>query len=398
MLVLVALFMAGAEMAVAQESLLTALYAALVPLRAQPQARPEVRGASPQFTTLKHQLRDWVESRLVDFPQRGSEAALAQELNAVLLKAELTCSTNRGGPAEYCSSESFVGYLETLRVTRQQEFLIVETGMGIICGYDESAYLYRWNGSKWQRLWSSEQTIYTEKQYVPQTIHAVQISPVRAGQKQRLVLTLGSNSWCSSNWHPVYYRLWRIGGEQEQMTAPLIDRKEMAFLGKNTPPISATLKAQELTVEFSALSIDPSVHSRNAVRRFTINGSRARRVAPIAITPRNFVEEWLTLPWMESRSLSNPSSLPALQKWHKRFFTGGGEFTAVSKLCKGNGDEWQVSLRVISPIDKTEPPHYFLVRWRKPHSFALMQISDQAWDNCLIADAQVDEYRTLLTH
>lgn len=385
-------------MAVAQESLLTALNAALVPLRAQPQARPEVRGAAPQFTTLKHQLRDWVESRLVDFPQRGSEIALAQELNAVLLKAELTCSTNRGGPAEYCSSESFVGYLGTLRVTRQQDFLIVETSVGIICGYDESAYLYSWNGSKWQRLWSSEQTTYTEKQYVPQTIHAVQISPVRTGQKQRLVLTLGSNSWCSSNWHPVYYRLWRIGGEQEQMTVPLIDRKEMAFLGKHAPPISATLKAQELTVEFSALSIDPSIHSRNAVRRFTINGSRARRVAPIAITPRNFVEEWLTRPWIESRTLSNPSSLQALQKWHKRFFTGGGEFTAVSKRCKGNGDEWQVSLRVISPIDKNEPPHYFLVRWRRPHAFTLIKVSEQAWSNCTAADAQVDEYRTLLTH
>ena len=385
-------------MAVAQESLLTTLHEALVPLRAQPLARPEVRGATAQFTTVKHQLRDWVESRLADFPQRGSESAFTQELNAALLKAELTCSTNRGGPGEYCSGESFIGYLGALRVLRQQEFLIVETGVGIICGYDESAYLYRWNGSKWQRLWSSQQTVYAEKQYVPQTIHSVQVSPVRTGQKQRLVLTLGFNPWCSSNWHPVYYRLWRIGGEQEEVSAPLIDRREMAFLWKYPTPITATLKAQELIVEFTALSIDPSIHNRNAVRRFIINGSRARRVAPVAITPRNFVEEWLTRPWVESRALSNPSSLPALQKWHKRFFTGSGEFTAVSKRCQGNGDEWQVSLRIISPKDKDEPPHFFLVRWRKPHVFTILKVSDQAWANCTTADAQADEYRTLLSH
>lgn len=209
--VLVALVMAGSNLVFAQDAELNALRGILVPMRGQPLAHAAVRGANAQLTVVKHQLRDWIESRLVDFPQRGSEAALARDWNALLQKAEITCSTDRTVAGEFCPTESQIGYLGQLRLSRQQEFLLVETAVGIECGYDESAYLYAWNGKGWDRLWSTEQLIYTEKQYAPQTIHAVQVSKGQAGQKSRLVLTLGSNPHCTSNWQPVFYRLWRLG-------------------------------------------------------------------------------------------------------------------------------------------------------------------------------------------
>ena len=388
--------MAGSTLASAQDLELTAMRTILVPLRGQPLAHPEVRGATAQFTPIKHQLRDWIESRFDEFPERGAEAVLARELNATLQKLELTCSTNRNAPGEYCPIESLVGYLGPVRLSRQQEVLLVETAVGIACGYDESAYLYRWNGQQWNRVWSSEQLVYTEKQYTPQMFHAVKVSAGRPGQKNHLVLTLGSNPHCTSNWQPVFYRLWRIA-EKEQAAVPLFDKSEMAFLGKDEPPIVGTVRTQDVTVEFSTTSLDPATNNRNAVRRFNVMGAKPRRVAPIAMTPRNFVEEWITQPWSES---SRWSSSQALLKWHKRFFTGSAEFTAASNRCQDNGDLWQVSLRSTSikeqPAKEKDSPIYFLVRWRKPYLFTLMDVQERAWPKCTAPST--DEYRTLLKH
>lgn len=88
---------------------------------------------------------------------------------------------------------------------------MVQTAVGIECGFDESAYTYEWDGDRWRRFWQSEQDDYGEKKYLPQRLHAVLISPTdyrTDGDKSaHLVLTLGDLPWCSSNWRDVYIRM-----------------------------------------------------------------------------------------------------------------------------------------------------------------------------------------------
>ena len=47
------------------------------------------------------------------------------------------------------------------------------TAVGISCGFDESAYVYAWDGQRWRRAWEHERTTYTPKAYLPQIIHDV---------------------------------------------------------------------------------------------------------------------------------------------------------------------------------------------------------------------------------
>ena len=42
-----------------------------------------------------------------------------------------------------------------------------------------------------------------------------------------------------------------------------------------------------------------------------------------------------------------------------------------------------------------EPSVYFLVRWRPPYHFTMMDISDKPWPRCTQEDREADEWRTL---
>src|SRR5580700_2092827 len=80
----------------AQDIRLDALRSTLVPLREHANDRlsnehDDSRGATPALTVAKHQLRDWIETRLAAFPETGDTAALAAEFHAGLRDAHLFC-------------------------------------------------------------------------------------------------------------------------------------------------------------------------------------------------------------------------------------------------------------------------------------------------------------------
>src|SRR5579872_6978933 len=168
--------------AVAQTPSLDALKTTLLALRPHHDELPGTRDATPQLTIVKHQFRDWIESNLASFPPSGQDRALLAALHAGLRDAQLFC-------ADDCVP-SYLGFVDDVQIQHEHEFLVVQTGVGIRCGYDESAYIYTRSGGIWKRVFTAEQNVYTKELYQPQTIHAVHISePDSAGR--RLILTLG---------------------------------------------------------------------------------------------------------------------------------------------------------------------------------------------------------------
>ena len=86
-------FVFFACIAFAQENQLEALRATLAPLREHANDRMsndhgDTRGAMPVLTIAKHQLRDWIETRLAKFPEGGDTAMLAEEFHAALRDAQ----------------------------------------------------------------------------------------------------------------------------------------------------------------------------------------------------------------------------------------------------------------------------------------------------------------------
>jgi hypothetical protein len=364
----------------AQDAQLEQLRGTLLSLRAHAQENLDVRGATADLTTAKHRLRDWIESRLTALKSDGNVEEFARGINSALVAAHLP---------DRVEEQNFLGTIRAAQLRWEGGLLIVTTAVGILCGEDDSAYGYQWTDGKWKRTWESEQNDYSPDKYAPQYIEGIQVRQ-SFKDKTYLVLTLGSESWCSSNWHPVYYRIWRIDSTGTNL---LVDETHPQAWVRGGGYVVGAVNDGDALIEFTTNSIDGGVHNRQVVRHYIIEGDRARRVDPVALSPRDFVDEWLTRPWTESAGWSNAA---ALQTWHGKVHADsiGAEFEDPTKHCQ-TPDLWQVGVT----FGDAKAATYFLVRWRPPYRFTMMNVSDKPWPLCNQPDPQADEWRTLFpTH
>ena len=207
------------------------------------------------------------------------------------------------------------------------------------------------------------------------------------------MLTLGSYPWCSSNWQGVYYRLFPLGRDLEP--APIVNGSEYAYVGRHDPPIQGSATTDDLLVEFTVGSLDPGLTSREAIRHYKIKGGSAKRTDPLALSPSDFVDEWLTTDWKESASWCEPTNRSSMTAWRQRLKDAPTEFMFPTMHCLQRPDLWQVALDS-SGTQSTQPkPTYFLVRWRPPYRFRMVSVGDKPWPGCTEKDAAADQDRTL---
>jgi hypothetical protein len=336
-------------------------------------------GATSELTAAKHQLRDWIESRLDGSTERVDVRAFAGTLHTAIATAGLLCADL----VDECDL-NFLGYVDDVRVSRAGELLVVVTAMGISCGFDESAYVYAWQGQRWRRVWEHERNTYTQPDYLPQTIHDVQVTSPDAS-RSRLIMTLGSQTVCGGAFKDLYARVWRI--DTDYRSARVLDWTGHA--NDAYPPIQGRVRPDEVLFQFTAGGfLSGDVHS--AVRRFKIDREIATPIDPIAGLPRDFVVEWLSAPWEESRTRTGAASLEA---WHTQLHRqdGVGDFPESTLRCGAGSDLWQVGTHLYEG-----PKRYFRVRWQNPYTFTMVGISETPYPDCTVADSRGEIYTDLL--
>lgn len=227
---------------------------------------------------------------------------------------------------------------------------------------------------------------YSEAKYTPQHIDAVHVWQAwRDGHPadSDFIMTLGNEWGCASAWHDVYYRVWRLDSTGAKL---LIDGSDFAWLRTQTYIVGSIGRSPigdnapvDVLVEFTTSSIDGAVRNREAVRHFQIDGDKVQRVDPVALSPRDFVDEWLTHPWEESAAW--PSSAD-FSRFHSKDGVDG-EF-GITMHCQ-TPDVWQVELA----------PLYFLVLWTPPYHFEMIGASASPSPQCAAKDPEADAWRTL---
>jgi hypothetical protein len=95
------------------------------------QNRPS-RARQPQMTTAKHQLRDWIESRLTPWQPKRDERAPEKQLNDGLKSGRVFCEENAPCGA---NGQNLIGYLGEVEI-HYNGLLRVRTRLGILCGFD----------------------------------------------------------------------------------------------------------------------------------------------------------------------------------------------------------------------------------------------------------------------
>lgn len=363
-------------------------------------ARPDPkapRGATPALTSMKTLLREWIESRLAEQGFAADGSMLAHFWNKEIENAQLRTMIIRRPPNPF---ETTVGRVGMISVERQEQiFLIVTTRLAIQCGEDESVYVYRWTLGRWQLALSAETNDYSsEARYRPQTITSVSIStPAREGPgfEDRLVLILGTNPWCSSTWHPLYHRVWRLRSDRSPSEF-LGGGDSIAKIDRRMPGAAAP---REVLFEFWTWGLGG--YHRQEVKRLALEGHRLVRRDPVALRPLDFVVWWLESPWAEVEPWTEPKAWAAAKNVHP---LGGAdrfwENVGLTHWCPKEPDLWQVHLTIastrLSPAENPPPQHwYFVLRWRPPYRFSLVDVSNQRRAGCTQEDPEAEAVRTL---
>lgn len=351
----------------------------------------DTRCASPRLDRIKHLLRDRVEAALKRAPA---------DLDPAQLERMLGITLPRGKEDRGCAPDDDNTEVGTLGLTlrRNGTDLELRTSVGIACGADESAYLYRWEGGGWRRYWQSEQAYAKGGRYRPRHLTSVQVVP-----ETGLVVATGVEEWCDSAWHQAYYQIWRAAPGQGLRL--LLDGSDFAYLGELTGPLTARLgEGDDVYVEYMVASVAPALHSRPTLRHYRIEGDRVRRVDPVALTPVNFVEEWLSAGWPQSAAWTEPAARESARRWHAatRDRRTGGVLTAEvpagqdgARRCRADGSLWQVALD-FPEAGKSRRQAWFLVRKTDPYRFRLAAIAGRPWPDCTASDGHDDRLRLLM--
>ncbi len=365
----------------ADDPRIAALRSTVLSLRKQFKDQPQVPPATPEVTLAKHQLRDWIESRLATFPANGDDLTLAADLHAGLRDAQLFCDDD-----SECLPTA-MGFLDEVQVNRERDFLTIQTavGVGIWCGYDYSAYVFEWTGGAWRRVFESEQNDYRKGKYLPQLLHAIHISTADS-DGSRLIMTLGSRTGCVSAFKPVYYRVWRLSANRDASKL-LLDGTDL-LNDESEPPVEGSVSPDDVLIEFAAGGTGyGSTHK--AVRHFEVHGDSVKQVDPVAPTPRDFVEEWLSASWEKSAARS---ASPVLRDWHVKLHRddGQGDFPEPAMRCSRSPELWQIGTHL-----HEGPETYYLVRWIPPYRFTMAGVGDRPDPDCTLRDPKGDAHPSL---
>jgi len=369
----------------AADDRLAAIHAILAPMRSSPIA--DARGATPPLTSVKHQLRDWIELYLSGLQWKDGRwtinpSVLEEQLNDELSQSDLFCSQNA------TCLQNPLGYLDRVALEMQSGFLVVRTSVGVqTCGADDSAYIYESTDGRWRRIWESEQTKYEEKAYFPQRLVDVKISPTdwypKSDHSEHLIVTTGVFPWCSSVWQPVYYRVWQTKSKYPDARL-LLDGSEQADIAA---PIHARAYQKQVLIEFQVIADDAMRVPE--LRHYVVQNDDLRRTDPVALTPQDFVSFWLRLPWNEASEWTDQAGRASLKALHERYKGTNSEFTSPTRHCTLHPDLWQVATD--PGADPQPTTHYFLIRGLLPFRFMMVAASDRPWADCTKDDPAVDK-------
>lgn len=134
-------------------------------------------------------------------------------------------------------------------------------------------------------------------------------------------------------------------------------------------------------LRFHAQSIDTDILARVFIRDYSVNGDSVRRIEPVAMSPRDFVDEWIVAPWPESAAWSAPSNLGKLHLIHQQLAQlhsqGDTDFGFRSaRRCANAPATYQIELG-----RDNGAPFYFRVNG-DTSSFMMMKISNTADPGC----------------
>ena len=341
---------------------------------------PDVRAL---LTKLKHQLRDLIQKSL-DADADANAQTPAPVLQARVLAALRRGGVSTGGPKDDVHTFGSVVSVSVSRPRGHAGLVAVTTEVSVHCGSDTSLYLFRREGARWRLALADESNGYEQVNGARERF-AFRVSPPDA-RGDFFVVAADVNPWCTSNWQVMKYRVMRVGGEAYDPRV-VLKGDESIFLGTELEGFRLEADADTFTLRFdSNQSLDPGRLIRPHVLKFKVEGERAERVAPVALKPEDFADEWVSMKWDEAARWSDPSRLAELKDWHAELNKGDEAFHGSEILfvrpCGRAAGEWLVGVGLYADAGAARAPNIFFTVARERGALIMRGVSDSQLPGC----------------
>lgn len=333
------------------------------------------------LTKLKRQLRDLIQKSLDADADERTPAGL---LNAKVLAALRREGVTTGGPSDNVHTFGSVVSINVSRPRGHTDIIAATTEVSVHCGSDNSLYLFRREGARWRLVLADEAEGYEQVNGARERFDFRVSTPDARGSF--FVVAADVNPWCTSSWQVMKYRVMRVGADAYNPRV-VLKGDDSIYLGTDLEGFRLTADADTFTLRYdSNQSLDPGRLIRPHVLKFRVEGDRAERVAPVALKPEDFADEWLSMKWEEAARWSEPSRLSGLKKWHAELNDGdeafhGSEILSV-RPCGGAAGEWQVGVELYADPGETTPPKRYFTVARVRGAFVMRGVSDAPARGC----------------
>lgn len=333
------------------------------------------------LTKLKRQLRDLIQKSLDADADALTPAGV---LNAKVLAALRREGVTPGGPPDDVHTFGSVVSVNVSRPRGHADMVAATTEVSVHCGSDNSLYLFRREGARWRLVLADEAEGYEQVNGARERFD-FRVSPPDA-RGSFFVVAADVNPWCTSSWQVMKYRVMRVGADAYSPRV-VLKGDDSIYLGADLEGFRLTADADTFTLRYdSNQSLDPGRLIRPHVLKFKVEGDRAERVAPVALKPEDFADEWLTMKWDEAARWSDPSRLSELKKWHAELNDGDEAFHGSEILfarpCGGAAGEWQVGVELYADPGEARPPKRYFTVARVRGAFVMRGVSDAPARGC----------------
>lgn len=158
--------------------------------------------------------------------------------------------------------------------------------------------------------------------------------------------------WCSSTWSGIRYSVFRPTRAPHQPKTLFSGSDYMWWGNEDFGTLAVQKEAFDL--RFHSTSIDGGVHNRVWVRHYSVIGDAVRRIQPVAVSPRDFVDEWIVSPWQQAEQWSSSPALAELKQAHTEWSRRNKSYTSLLEYysvhrCSDSRDHYRDRTLLLLP-------------------------------------------------
>ncbi len=293
-------------------------------------------GTAAAIAAVKQQLPAFVDAHLTCI---GNDASAMQRFDQALAEALNVPPSGARVSTATVPQDALPRFASGM----QGEFLSVVAQIGIPCGSDAMWLLYAPHDGAWRRVLQWSSAPYTRIDGAWEAFQHT-VSP-RDADGRWFAAVSHIRPWCTSSWSTVDYSVLRPGAEADRPLVVLSGSDSLWWGGDDVGRLKVDARHAEL--RFRGASLDSGVHNREFIRRYDVSGTTPLRVAPVADSPRDFVDEWIVSAWAAARLWSHEASARLLERAHEQLQAArkSASFEFGDTTACADGGAVQVELR-----------------------------------------------------